>query len=235
MVNEIDRAEAVTKLHYIHDPLCGWCYAAAPLVKAAREVLPVVLHGGGLMTGPRRQRVTPELRAYVMPHDRRIAQLSGQPFGEAYFDGLLRDPDAVFDSEPPITALLAAELMGKAPDLLARLQTGHYVEGRRIAEATVLRELAVEVGIAGDAFDRAFSRLHGEATRAHIAASRDLAARAGSSGFPSFLLEREGRMQRLEASSWYGRPAEWRQWLQAQHDPAIAPAGPACGIGGCAG
>ena len=34
-------------LHYIYDPFCGWCYAAAPLVKAAREILPVRLHGGG--------------------------------------------------------------------------------------------------------------------------------------------------------------------------------------------
>lgn len=22
-------------LHYIYDPLCGWCYGAAPLVRAA--------------------------------------------------------------------------------------------------------------------------------------------------------------------------------------------------------
>ena len=25
-------------LHYIYDPLCGWCYGAAPLVEAARAV-----------------------------------------------------------------------------------------------------------------------------------------------------------------------------------------------------
>ena len=25
-------------LHAIYDPLCGWCYAAAPLLAAAREV-----------------------------------------------------------------------------------------------------------------------------------------------------------------------------------------------------
>lgn len=25
-------------LHYIFDPLCGWCYGAAPLVEAARTV-----------------------------------------------------------------------------------------------------------------------------------------------------------------------------------------------------
>ena len=26
----------MTTLHYIYDPLCGWCYGAAPLVEAAR-------------------------------------------------------------------------------------------------------------------------------------------------------------------------------------------------------
>ncbi len=25
-------------LHYIYDPLCGWCYGAAPLVQAARGI-----------------------------------------------------------------------------------------------------------------------------------------------------------------------------------------------------
>ena len=41
-------------LHYIYDPLCGWCYGSAPLVKAARAVLSVRPHGGGMMTGARR-------------------------------------------------------------------------------------------------------------------------------------------------------------------------------------
>src|SRR5690349_8992585 len=130
-------------LHYIYDPLCGWCYGAAPLVKLARTLLPVRAHGGGMMSGSRAQRMTPQLRDYVIPHDRRIAQISGQPFGMAYFDGLLRDTSAVFDSTPPIAAMLAAEkLAGNGLDLIARLQKAHYVEGRRIAENNVLIEMA---------------------------------------------------------------------------------------------
>ena len=41
-------------LHYIFDPLCGWCYGASPLIEAARHVngLDIALHAGGLMTGP---------------------------------------------------------------------------------------------------------------------------------------------------------------------------------------
>jgi len=43
----------VATLHYFHDPLCGWCYAAAPLVTAAAAVPGVALklHGGGPMIG----------------------------------------------------------------------------------------------------------------------------------------------------------------------------------------
>ena len=87
-----------TTLHCIFDPLCGWCYAAAPLVEAAREVpgLRVELHGGGMMTGANRRAITPQWRDYVLPHDRRIAELTGQPFGEAYFEGLLRDGTAMY-------------------------------------------------------------------------------------------------------------------------------------------
>ena len=82
-----------TTLHYIFDPLCGWCYGAAPLVKAAKTIpgLNIALHAGGMMTGNNRRQITDEWRNYVIPHDKRIAELTGQTFGEAYFNGLLRD------------------------------------------------------------------------------------------------------------------------------------------------
>ncbi len=145
----------MSTLHYVFDPLCGWCYGAAPLISAARGIsgLDIAIHAGGMMAGPNRQAVTPQLRAYVMTHDKRIAQLTGQPFGAAYFDGLLCDRDAVLDSAPPSTAILAAEeLVGRGLDMLHRVQRAHYVEGRRIADATVLGELARELGLDPGAF-----------------------------------------------------------------------------------
>ena len=40
-------------LHYVRDPLCGWCYAGEPLVEAAIDAdIAVVLHGGGLWDRP---------------------------------------------------------------------------------------------------------------------------------------------------------------------------------------
>jgi putative protein-disulfide isomerase len=207
-------------LHYIHDPLCGWCYGAAPLLRAARELVPVVAHGGGMMTDGNRQTVSPQLRAYVMPHDQRIAQLTGQTFGAGYVDGLLRDSSAVLDSAPPITAMLAADqLGGRGLDMLARMQTAHYVEGRHVADAAVLADLAADIGLVREAFSAAFAGLSGGPTRAHIAASRALLNRVGGAGFPSFVLERDGHMQMLDIGAYLGQPEAWRSWLGQQVEP----------------
>ena len=70
-----------TTLHYIFDPICGWCYAAAPLIDAARQIegLDIVMHAGGLWTDANVKQITSQLRDYVVPNDQRIAQITGQP------------------------------------------------------------------------------------------------------------------------------------------------------------
>jgi len=203
-----------TKLHYVHDPLCGWCYAAAPLVKAARESLDVVAHAGGMLAGARRKAVTDEWRSFVMPHDHRIAALSGQPFGAAYFDGLLRDHTAVFDSAPPTTAVLAAdELGGRGLDLLARMQTAHYVEGRRIADREVLIELALGIGLEREPFAAAFDRLAGAATEAHFLESGRWLRKLGGQGFPTFALETSHGFELVASAPYLGKPQAWKDHL----------------------
>ena len=224
-------------LHYIYDPLCGWCYGAEPLLHAAHSVLPIQLHGGGMMTGANRQSVSPQLRDYVMPHDRRIAEYTGQPFGEAYFEGLLRDHDAVFDSAPPITAVLAAEkIAGRGLELLARLQTAHYVEGRRIADRDVLRDLAESIGLDPQVFNAAFTEILGADTQAHIKNSRQWLAKIGGQGFPTLALEQDEQLHLIDISPWLGKPEAFAEWLRQRVAISIQPtqsSAPMCGLHGC--
>lgn len=203
-------------LHYIHDPLCGWCYGAAPLIRASRALLPVRAHGGGMMAGAARRVVTPALRDYVRPHDARIAQLSGQRFGAAYTDGLLKDSGTVLDSEPPTAAVLAAEqLAGRGLDLLERLQQAHYVEGRRIAEREVLIDVAQALGLARADFDEALARQEGPAVQAHIEATRQFMGRVGASGFPTLLLETRAGLQVLGTEVYLNRVEAFHERLRA--------------------
>jgi putative protein-disulfide isomerase len=208
-------------------------------VKAAREVLRVIPHGGGMMTGARRQNVTPQLREYVKPHDARIAQLSGQPFGLAYLDGLLHDTSAVFDSAPPTAAMLAAEeLIGRGLDMLAQLQIAHYVEGRQISDRSVLIDVAASLGLDAADFAIALDRQSGEALQAHIQQTRSFMTQVGAQGFPSLVLESEGVFQSVDFSKFLGRPQAFQAWLRSQSGVvSIAPAAPAgevCDDNGCA-
>jgi putative protein-disulfide isomerase len=227
-----------TTLHYIYDPLCGWCYGAAPLVKAAREVLNVRPHGGGMMTGPRRQPVTPQLLDFVKPHDAKIAQLSGQRFGKSYLDDLLRDTNAVFDSEPPTAAMLAAEaIAGRGLDMLAQLQIAHYVEGRRIAERAVLIDVAVALGLDPESFGEALNQQSGEAVQAHFHETRMLMAQVGAQGFPTFVLETREGMQIVDFAGYLGCPQDFQEWLRSlTGSPATSLSAEAfsCDANGCA-
>lgn len=203
-------------LHYIYDPLCGWCYAIAPLIAAAAEMsdLEIRLYAGGLMTGSRRKKISSEWREYVLPHDKRIALLTGQLFGDAYFNGLLRNENAVLDSIPPTKAILLAQKMNNAGlAMLARIQKAHFVEGREVAQTETLVELAQELGLQD--FVEQFDLMTDDEVQRHIAATRQLMAQSDAQSFPTLLLEpADGQMNKINGSSYFGRTDVWRTDLQ---------------------
>ncbi|MEQ9860588.1 DsbA family protein [Pectobacterium cacticida] len=217
---------ATVKLHYIYDPLCGWCYGAAPLALAAQEIdgLDLILHGGGMMTGNNRRTITPEWHDYVLPHDRRIAQLSGQPFGERYYEGLLRDTSVVLDSAPPTAAVLAAQAMAdKGMMMLYQIEQAHYVSGLKIVNTAVLRQCAEAIGLDGDAFCTEFAFIRAETLSQHINASRELLAKVRGQGFPTFALEdNHGNFQQIPAANYLGQVDAWRNMLKQMVNHATA-------------
>ena len=217
----------MSTLHYIFDPLCGWCYAATPLIDVALGIQGVrlALHAGGMLIGPSRRTVTPEWRDYMVAHDQRIAQLSGQPFGAAYFDGLLCESDVVLDSEVPSTAILAAEcLSGRGMEMLRALQSAYFVEGRRIFELATLRHLVGDLGFDPLQFEAVSARLLGMPTKRHIRDSRQLLERVDGLGFPALIIESvEGTLSPVDLGIWLGRPVAFRRALMEQLSATPAP------------
>ena len=210
------------KLHYIYDPLCGWCYAAAPLIQAVRQIadVPIELHAGGLWVDSQVKRITPELREYLMPHDERIAQISGQTFGEAYQNGLLSNTQAVLDSEPPIRAILTAQTLSeKGLDYLHALQIAHFVEGREISRFDTLSDIAAALGLAHDDFERTFEQTD---VQAHLHSTRQWMSAWQIQGFPNFLLQHNEQWLRIAHSDFYGRPQAFAQQLRAVLNQAAA-------------
>jgi putative protein-disulfide isomerase len=206
-------------LHYIHDPLCGWCYATQPLISAAVERLEgrlaLQLHGGGLFAEPR--VLDEDLAQHIMQSDQRIAQYSGQPFGKPYLEGLLAERGTVLYSMPPIAAVLAAAAIepGLAYPLLVTIQNAHYQRGLRVIEPPVLGELAEEAGLDGARFALAFGQANGQELMEHVQASRRLLESVGGNGFPTLLLEQHGEKRVFDHSRYYGQPQAFVEALTA--------------------
>lgn len=194
-------------LHYIYDPLCGWCYAAAPLAEAAAAAgATLVLHGGGLWDTP--QPYPSGMVASIRKMEAGIARTTGQPYGDAYTHGLLSDPLTILHSRPPIAAVLAAARLRAGADLamLHAVQKAHFVQGRRVVEPSVLERLAPEVELDPSAFRQAMSEID---VNAHIAQSRRLMQRTGAQGFPTFLRETGGALSPIPHADLYGRPGDF--------------------------
>ncbi|MFQ1743322.1 DsbA family protein [Aeromonas veronii] len=199
-------SEQQTTLHYVYDPLCGWCYGAAPLLQAAATMagLKIELHSGGLWLGSRRQPMGEALRDYVRPHDQRIEALTGQHFGERYFNELLLREGCLLDSEPPIRAVLAVTALGgDGLAMLHRIQQSHYRDGIWIGEPAFLATLAAEQGVSEDAFQQAYLQAP---LLQHLADSQGWMKRLGGQGYPTLGLMHKGRVTPVRVADFLGEP-----------------------------
>ena len=121
--------------------------------------------------------------------------------------------------------------------MLARLYEAHYLKGRRIADQAVLIELAREVGLDRAAFSEALSTLRKAGLSAHFADSREFLSKTGGRGFPTFVLERNGTLERLDHTQFLGRPESWQNALQSlsvSTPPPTVALGAGRGPDGCA-
>ncbi|ETS99442.1 DsbA family protein [Providencia alcalifaciens] len=203
-------------LHYIYDPYCGWCYAAAPLIAIAANHpnIHLELHGGGMLAGSARLHLDDQFRQYILQSDKRIAAMTGQVFGDDYI-AMLHQPNVVMDSAPPQTAILAATKQGKGVEILKALQKAHYVSGRQIKQPEVLAEVAQEIGLNIDQFQKDYAQCAQTETDAHIAQSKQLLGQSGASGFPTLLIEQQGKWLRVPLQNYLGEPEKWQQFLDS--------------------
>ena len=136
---------------YLLDPLCGWCYAAAPALKYLQGVegIEVALAPTGLFAGAGARPMDAQFAAYAWANDQRIQQLTGQLFTQAYRDHILGAANRRFDSGPATLALTA--VAQTAPDreleALHALQHARYVEGRDTADAAVIADVLISLGL----------------------------------------------------------------------------------------
>ncbi|HME52929.1 MAG TPA: hypothetical protein VKM55_11975 [Candidatus Lokiarchaeia archaeon] len=190
---------AKPELVYIFDTLCGWCYGATPALSRARDAfgdaLGITLLHGGLFTGNNAHSM-PDMRPIALEHDKRIHELTGQPFSDAYIKNIVMNDDVVHDSTP--TALAHHVVKQLAPewllDFLRAAQHARFVEGQDLtswsAYVPIVKPFGISVKQFFDGFyndDRIRTAMHEE-----FRLARDLMEQVVAEGFPAIVLKHDG-------------------------------------------
>lgn len=195
-----------TRLTYLFDPLCGWCYGASPTLDqiASRSDFKLKLAPTGLFAGEGSRPMDPSFAAFAWSNDQRIKRLTGQEFSEDYRSQILGDHTRLFDSGPATLALTAVALSAPARELeaLSAIQRARYIEGRDTTDFKILSDVLNSLGLSEIAV-----RLHVpderllDACRERIKAARNIARQFGSDGVPSLIVGEGGHGRLVKTSA----------------------------------
>lgn len=194
-----------TRIFYLFDPLCGWCYGAAPLLeKLSTDGIHVEAIPTGLFSGAGARPLDSSFAAYAWANDKRIATLTGQAFSTAYRENLLQKPGVMFDSQASTTAVVATgmEDVKLRFTALRILQTARYVDGLDTADITVVTSLLDKAGLS-----RVASRLRepdeelNASVRNIVAFGQTLFQQMNANGVPALVIEQDGRRRLLDSST----------------------------------
>lgn len=143
-------------IRYLFDPLCGWCYGAAPGVSvlAAAPNVKIELLPTGLFSGERASPMSSDFAAYAWSNDQRIHQLTGQIFSDHYKQAVLGNFQQRFDSGPATLALTAVSVTDPRREFeaLKAIQSARYIDGKNVTDIEVLAALLKDLNLASAAF-----------------------------------------------------------------------------------
>ncbi|EON90553.1 DSBA oxidoreductase [Marinobacter lipolyticus SM19] len=209
-----------TTLRYLFDPLCGWCYGAAPALSSLLEVpgATIELLPTGLFAGEGARPMDDDFAAYAWNNDQRIARLTGQSFTERYREEVLGDRRQFFDSGPATVALTAVSLTAPARelDVLKAIQCARFVDGKNITDLKLLASLLASLGLeeAAAVVEHPDTELL-EANRIRIQRAGTLMWELGARGVPVFVADTGKEHRMLQSSAIYSDPRALVDQLRA--------------------
>ena len=207
-------------LHYVFDPLCGWCYGAGAALGAVVDarVIQLRLWPSGLFSGDGARAMDDAFAAYAWSNDQRIERLTRQRFSERYRSEVLSDRRQVFDSGPASVALTAVTQWQPERELeaLEAIQRARYVEGRDVTRQDTLAAILEGLGLRQAALrltqpDASLLDAH----RERVAEAQSMLRQFGARGVPTLIVEREGGRQLFQSNAIFSDPQAFVDQLTA--------------------
>ena len=173
-----------TKLFYVHDPMCSWCWGFRPTLQRLIEQLPKTLEVEYLLGGLAADTHHPMPKAQqqaIIQHWKRIEQTLGSHFNYDFWH-LCKPRRSTY---PACRSVIAAKKQTKEMDMIQAIQEAYYVKAQNPSDYDTHYQLAQALGLNLERFKKDIMSSETEQSlQQQIQLSRSLPI----SGFPSLVL-----------------------------------------------
>lgn len=179
-----------TKLYYIFDPLCGWCFGFSPVIKALekkyKDKIDFEVLSGGMVLGDNVKPLS-AMHDYLRDAMPRLEEMTGVKFGEKYME-VFEEGSLILDSELPCIAMLVFKSMSQksAVQFASALQQALYVEGKDLKEPETYKPIVESFGLPWEVFSE---KLQDPAYKQKTYDEFAFVQKIGISGFPSVIVQ----------------------------------------------
>lgn len=180
-----------TKIYYVMDTMCGWCYGFSDVItkiqEKYKEVYDFSVLPGGMWIDENVKVINDSLGTYIKGHNAKIEELTGKKFGEGYNKNVLENSDIVLDSFPGAKAIVLIQRLKKDAtfSFLKKIQEAFFIEGKDTNNLETYIEIAESFGISKEEFEKEFVS---EALEDETLKYFNMVAAMGALSFPTVIM-----------------------------------------------
>lgn len=177
-----------TRLYYVVDPMCSWCYGFAPALKNVKDKLRDGVTMELVMGGLAPDSDVPmdeQTKGYVQHAWRAVEEQTGVPFNHDFWTKCAPRRSTY----PSCRAVILARKQGLEWEMLKAIQSAYYLEARNPSDADTLMDLAEGLGMDSVQFAH---DLESNETQQQLKADFDQRRKLGATSFPSIGISVDG-------------------------------------------
>ena len=211
-----------TRLFFVADPMCSWCWGFRSSWKALLKELPASVIITDLMGGLASDSDEPmdaRTRAYIQHAWRSVAERTGAQFNHAFW----KTCQPRRSTYPACRGVISAGLQspGARTQYYDAVQIAYYLEARNPSEMSTLVSLAAEIGLDKDRFER---DLQGQAVQEAFEKEQAQVRAFGVRGFPTIIWYRQDKngqeQKELLSAGYVDKNTLLNRWIKlTEHTP----------------
>ena len=189
----------MSKLIYVMDPLCGWCYGNSTntqkLYEKYKDQIDFKILPAGMWIGTNARKQSKQMAQFIKKHDPQVQQTTGTEFGKAYFE-FIENENIILDSEVPSRAIVSVKKLWKSQSIpfVIEVQKARYWYGKDLNSDETYLSICDTLGLDKVDFLKTF---HSETIKKETQETFASAQQYANS-YPTLLAEKEHKIYILE-------------------------------------